>query len=516
MRRIVPLSSILGLLLTWLALLIVPQAASAVSSGVFSSLAYDGVLSNHDAVYADAQNNPDTDDVAVEYTSTSLTVGQTVVSATYYVYRSVFFFDTTDIPAGASIASAYVTIHGKANHATTNFNLVLVSPGDMHSPMEVTDFATMLPKSTSLNNAFSTTSYASEMQLNLNSEGISSIIHEGVTVMGLRSSRDIAASTPTGDEYVDLYSSESARPPTLTVVYYETGYLGTPDTMTISSAIVYSGYREAGDQLFLLRSHIQYAKGAENLDSREYWSVQLTDNTSTILASTPLWSWGYVPVSIYLSAANALPWGDYTITVTGNADKYPSGVPYVSHAYADSDYKGTDPSVLDQWCMATALDMGRVEQDDVDYYRTQLSGKWVINDAGQVLFTSGVPLIDTVRPDLFLNPNPEGSPEQNTGDSYASLLWGNWGASLISDWALIGNISGMTGQMAASVAFFALVFFIVYVVDKETGKPVLGMIPGVLGLIAGTLLGSPNIVVILSILGLAVIYFAYETIPTKT
>jgi len=38
----------------------------------------------------------------------------------------------------------------------------------------------------------------------------------------------------------------------------------------------------------------------------------------------------------------------------------------------------------------------------------------------------------------------------------------------------------------------------------------------VLGLLVGTLLGSPNIVVILSILGLAVIYFAYETIPTRT
>ena len=514
LRRITALVAVVGLLMGLVSLFL-PQAASAVSSGIYDSLVYDGTLSNHSGTYSEAQANTATDNVVVEYTTTSVVVGQTVVSAVYYVYRPIFFFDTSDIPAGASIASAYVTLHGRANHATTAFNLCLVTPGDIHSPMVVTDFATMLPKTSALNNTFGTASYASEMQLTLNAAGIASIIHEGITVMGLRSSRDIAASTPTTDEYVEIYSSESARPPTLTVVYYETGILGTPDSMSMASVVVFSGYQETGDQLFLLRSHIEYDKGAENLDSREYWSIQLSTG-GTVMASTPLWSWGYVPASIYLSATNALPWGDYTVTIIGNADKYPSAIPYVSHAITDSEYKGSDNTVLDQWCMATAIDIGRVEQSDVNYYRTQYSGKWLINDAGQILFSSGVPLIESIRPNIFLNPTPSASPETHTGSSYSSLLWGNWGASLISDWALIASISGMTGQMAASVAFFGFVFAIVYVVTKETGKPVLGMIPGVLGLLVGTLLGSPNIVVILSILGLAVIYFAYETIPTRT
>ena len=514
MRRIPAILAVVGLL-TGLVSLFLPQATSAVSSGNYSSLAYDGTLRSYDSAYALAQNPTSTDNVVVEYTTTSVTVGQTVASGVYYVDRPVFFFDTTSVPAGASVASAYVTLHGRANHATTAFGLVLVTPGDMHSPMVVTDFATMLPKVTPLNNSFDSTSYATDMELTLNAAGIASIIHEGVTVMGLRSSLDIAPTLPVNDGYIEIYSSESARPPTLTVVYYDTSMLGTPDTMSMSSVIVFSGYRETGDQLFLLRSDIEYNKGAEKLDSREYWSIRLSDN-GTVLASTPLWSWGYVPASIYLSAANALPWGDYVLTVTGEADKYPSAIPYVSHAITDSEYKGTDNTVLDQWCMATAIDIGRVEQSDVNYYRTQYSGRWLINDAGQILFTSGIPLIDSVRPALFISPSPEGDPTQHTGDSYASLLWGNWGASLLSDWALIAAISGVPAQLAASVAFFGFVFAIVYVVDKETGKPVLGMIPGALGLIAGTLLGSPNIVVILSILGLAVIYFVYETIPTRT
>ncbi len=515
MRRIAVLVAVFGLL-TGLVFWFMPQATSAVSSGVFYSLTYDGTLSNHADTYATTHTNTDTDNVVVEYTGTVLHVGRTKISSTFYEYRPVLFFDTSEVPAGAQIASAFVTLHGAGNHSTTDFDITLVSPGDIHSPMVVTDYATMLPHTTALNQTFNTTSYATEMILNLNSTGITAIIHEGITVMGVRSSLDIAGTPdPTGDEYVDFYSSESARPPTLTVVYYSTGILGTPDTMNMASVIVFSGYRESGDQLWLLRSNVEYQKGAENLDSKEYWSIEITDNSSTLMASTPLWSWGYVPASIYLSAANALPWGSYTVTVTGNADKYPSGVPYVSHSMLDSDYKGTDNSTLDQWCMSTAIDIGRVEQDDINYYRTQISGKWVINDAGQILFSSGIPLIESVRPNLFLSPIPEGG-QEHSGSSYADLLWPNWGTSLIGDWALIAAISGMPSQLVASVCFFGLIFAIVFIVDKETGKPLLGMIPGSLGLIAGTLLGSPNLVVLLSILGLAVIYFYYETIPTRT
>jgi hypothetical protein len=514
-RLLAALVAVFGLLMG-LVLSFHPQAASAVSSGTFYSLAYDGTLSNYGTTYSEVHNNTLTDNVVVEYTTTSVRVGRTKVSSTFYEYRPVFFFDTADVPAGAQVASAYVTLHGVSNHSTTDFDLDLVTPGDIHNPMVVTDYATMLPHTTALNQAFNTSSYASEMILNLNTAGIAAIIHEGVTVMGLRSSLDIAGTPdPAGDEYIDIYASESARPPTLTIVYYSIGVLGTPDTMSMASVIVYSGYRETGDQLWLLRSDIKYNKGTENLDSREYWSVEILDDNSTVVASSPLWSWGYVPASIYLSATNALSWGDYSVKLTGNADKYPSAVPYVSYALNDGDYKGTDNTVLDQWCMSTAIDIGRVEADDLDYYRTQISGKWVINDAGQILFSSGVPLIESVRPNLFLNPSPEGG-EGQSGHSYADLLWPNWGVSLMGDWALIASLAGMSGQLLASTCFFALIFAIVYVVDKETGKPILGMIPGSLGLIAGTLLGSPNLVVLLSLLGLAVIYFYYETIPTRT
>ena len=495
----------------------------ALNGGTFLSLAYDGTLHNTGDDYALVQANESTDNVVVEYTSTSLLVGQDNNTGVYDVWRSAFFFDTSAIPVGVSIASAYVTVHGRSNHSTTDFSLYLVSPGDLHSPLEVTDYATMLPKVTSLNNAFNTSSYDLTMRLELNGTGINSIIHAGVTVMGLRSSRDVAASAPAGEEYLELYSSESAYPPTLTVVYYNTGVLGTPTTLTLSSAAVFNDYRQAGDQLWLCRADVEYSSGAEDLQSKDYWLLQILDSSDTVKASVPLWSWGYVPASIYLSAANALAWDNYTLQLIGSDVKYEAPVPFVSHSMVPSEYKGSDNQTLDEWCMATALDIGRVECGDINYYRcpvayydaAKASYPWKINDAGQILFAGGIPLIDTVRGNLFANAGLEGTPG-TSGTSYSSTLWGNWGASLSGDWALLGAIAGIPAQVAASAAFMGLVFVIVYVVTKETGKPILGMIPGVLGIVLGTLLGAPNIVVLLSILALAVIYIVYELIPTRT
>lgn len=506
-----------------IASLFLTQPASALNGGSFLSLAYDGTLHNYGDDYGLVQANTSTDNVVVEYTSTTLMVGQDVNTGVYDVWRSAFFFDTTAIPVGVSIASAYVTMHGRENHSTTDFNLCLVSPGDLHSPLEVIDYATMLPKVTSLNNTFSTSGYDLTMQLELNGAGINSIIHAGVTVLGLRSSRDISASTPSGDEYVELYSSESAYPPTLTVVYYNTGVLGEPTTLTLSSAAVFNNYRQAGDQLWVCRADVKYSSGAEDLQSRDYWMLQILDDNATVKAAVPLWSWGYVPASIYLSAANALAWDNYTMQLIGSDVKYESPVPFVSHAMVPAEYKGSDNVALDEWCMATAIDIGRIEHSDVNYYRcpvsyydsTKASYPWKINDAGQILFAGGIPLIDTVRANLFANAGIEGSPDTH-GTSWSDLLWGHWGTSLTADWALIANVAGVPGQVAASGAFMVFVFVIVYVVTRETGKPILGMIPGVLGIILGTLLGSPNIVVLLSILALALIYVLYELIPAKT
>lgn len=479
--------------------------ASAATTQSFSSLAYDGTLTGVDDNYTKARESPES--VTVEYTTTGLRVGQ---ESGYEIYRAILFFDTSALPQGAVVESAYVALRGMESHSGS-LTVAVVSLGDVDSPLSASDYESIG------GSVLGSAAYEPVMRINLPP---TAIIHEGVTVVALRSQSDIDAIEPAAADYVVIGSSESSNPPQLVITWSRPLVLGEPTTLSISSGAVYSGYREPGDQLWVARAHVEYAFGAEDLDSREYWTLGIISD-NVVLASTPLWSWGYVPVSIYLSARHALPPGQYSLRLMGNEGRYvvPPGAVY---ALTTADYKGADMEGLDRWIMSTAVDMGR-ERGDINYYRSPVSYfdpekaayPTRVNDAGQALFVGGIPLIDAVRPDLFVNPVIEGNRDTH-GTSYADSLWGNWGANLMSDWALIARIAGLPGQMAASIAFMGLVFAVVYVVASQTGRALLGLIPGVGGIILGSLLGAPNIVVLVSVLALATVYIVYELVPTRT
>lgn len=513
MRRsaaaIVAIATLLGVVFCF------PGPVAAGTVGGFASLAYDGTLTGSSDNYTTAHNAPI--NVSVEYTTTTLRVGQ---DAGFNIYRAILFFDTTTLPQGVSISAAHIALRLKANHATTTFDLVAVSPGDMGSPLTADDFEAITPHVQPLGSEV----LGPDITIQLNAAGLGAIIHEGVTVICLRSSRDIAGVEPTGEEYVDLYSSEASYAPQLVITWDKPTVLGPPTTLSLSSGAVFSGYREPGDQLWLARAQVEYSHGADDLDPREYWLFQVVDiDSGEVMASTPLWSWGYVPVSVYLSASHALPWGDYSIRLVGSDVRYADPVPATGYVITSSDYRGSDRKALEQWIMATALDMGRVARGDVNYYRAPVTYiepdkaayPWRINDAGQVLFAGGIPLIDAVCPNLFVNPVIEGN-RSEYGSAYGDLLWGNWGANLAGDWALIASVAGLPGQVAASAAFMLLVFAVVYVVVTRTGRPVLGLIPAAAGLLLGVMLGAPNIVILVSVLALATVYIVYEVVPTRT
>lgn len=489
-----------------LASIIFTGDVEAASTGRFYSLSADGTLYNSGDNYTTIQA---ADDGIVEYTTTILKVGQQKSGSTYTVWRPVLFFDTTKLPEGVVVSSAFVTIRGKENHSGRDFNLVLVQPGDMDSPMDSANYGTVGDKTTTLNDTFNTASYATSMQLDLNGDGVASLMHEGITIFGLRSQYDIAADDPDGDEYLDLYSSESSYPPILTVNYYAQTLLGTPSTIHLTSIAVFQDYYETGDQLYVLRSNVNYESGIDELDSVDYFSIQILEG-STVKAQVPLWSWGYVPASIYLSAANALEPGVYTIMITGTEDKFLVEVPYTSHTILNTEYRGTDMSALDTWVAATAVDIGRVEYDSLTYYLIQVSGKWRLNDAGGELFAKGIPLLDSQRPHLFANPTPS-SQEIEHKDKYAGTLWANWGLEFTEDWELIGQIAGIPGMVAASMAFLIFGGYVIVRVQAETGKPMLGMMPAVGVLLLGSLLGIP-LWIILSATAIAVIYFYKELV----
>ena len=96
-----------------------------------------------------------------------------------------------------------------------------------------------------------------------------------------------------------------------------------------------------------------------NQDPSLYFDFQLlSTNGSTVLASTPLKSWGDMPTSLYLSSSmvSSLTKGSqYYVGVVGTGI---SGTPAGYYQLQASDWQGSSKKYLDNWVLLTAGNMG--------------------------------------------------------------------------------------------------------------------------------------------------------------
>jgi hypothetical protein len=416
------------------------------------------------------------------------------------------------------ISSAYVFLYGKADSSTVDFDICLVEVGDVRSPMETTDFGLLLSKTTSLNAAFNTSTYSTTAYntLTLSAAGITALQRDGITKLGIRSSLDIAATDPAGTEYVDIYSSESAYPPRLAITY-TIAALGVPDSMGITYVSIFTGYIETGDQLFCLRSNVNYEDATQiaSLDSTDYFTVQLLNAATDVIASVPLWAWGEVPSSIYFSAASAVdPSGTYYLRILGNPDAFAIVMPFTTYTVLSSDWEGVDPEQLDRWVMLSALYFGNQNYSDADYYTMTVLGARILNDEGTFFITSGIPELDTIRPNLFMYGNPTGT-VLPTGTSYSDTLWAHWGGTLMAAFATAGTIFGIDAEYGGGLFWLIIGIVIVGVVHLETRKPMLGALCTVPIFLLGVWMGVPMPLLLLAA-GIAVLYLFYDILLTRT
>lgn len=146
----------------------------------------------------------------------------------HILYRVYIYFDTSDIPAEATINSVQLYIY---RHVSTmldaDFNLVIQNgqPTYPHSPLNLNDY----DKSYYSNNGgqidTSTMTTSSYSSISFNSNGIAWINKGGTTKLCLRSSREIAGiswgTTDTHYEILGIHSadSDSSHKPYLNVNY---------------------------------------------------------------------------------------------------------------------------------------------------------------------------------------------------------------------------------------------------------------------------------------------------------
>ncbi len=193
------------------------------SSGILSVYATSnsGVLRNLNAVYNTA------------WTAASGTIdrGDSQIIGQYYglgygyeVYRSTLFFDTSALPDDATITSATIKLYGQSDQSTTDFNITIQNgqPTYPHDPLVVADYDKSNYSSSGGTLSTSGWTTSGYNNLSLDATGMTWISLTGATKLCLRSSRDIAGTTPTGLERIGFYSAQyyiSAKRPYIEINY---------------------------------------------------------------------------------------------------------------------------------------------------------------------------------------------------------------------------------------------------------------------------------------------------------
>ena len=221
----------------------------------------DGFIYKSDAVYATAHDAA----TGTVDTSGTIRVGQ---AAGVTVNRMGVNFDTSSLPDVCTISAVTLALDGAADGSTTDFDVVVVDGSSLDSGLAVGDYSDLHNQTTSCGSINTSTYSANWNTITLNSTGRALVSKTGDTRLGVRSSRDISATTPTGNEYVDYSDSSTGTKPTLSVTWTcEASYTG---------LVVGTSYRLRGTYDGSVIKVDQYTGGA--------WS---TLATSTVGSGTP-------------------------------------------------------------------------------------------------------------------------------------------------------------------------------------------------------------------------------------
>jgi hypothetical protein len=184
------------------------------------STSSDGYLYNSNANYNTAQS---ASTGTIDNTGTFISIGQKKTAGPptlYYVYRGFVFFNTTSLPLNAYIDSATLSVYKKDDYSTTDFDITIQNGQQTypHDPMQTGDYYKNFYGG---NGGTLSTSKFSSGYNDIPMTSLNWITKGGTTKLCLRSSRDISGNVPTGNEYVNVYSSEflGMCGPKLVVVY---------------------------------------------------------------------------------------------------------------------------------------------------------------------------------------------------------------------------------------------------------------------------------------------------------
>ncbi len=165
-------------------------------------------------------------------------IGQSKVSQTYTINRGYVYFNTSMLPSNMIIHNVTLSLYNAGDNSDTDFNIRVQSgqPDYPKDPLDSTDYnkAYYSNISGTLNTTDLVEGYNDINLINPNNEEWINLSHW--TKLCLRSSRDICALQPTGDEYVDFFSSEQGADfaPRLVIVHENQSKIKNTGTTNLS------------------------------------------------------------------------------------------------------------------------------------------------------------------------------------------------------------------------------------------------------------------------------------------
>ncbi|MDD2904515.1 MAG: proton-conducting transporter membrane subunit [Syntrophales bacterium] len=438
---------------------------------------YDGYMHVNDATYNTAQSATSGD---VYDTAITSIVGQNYAASTYDIWRSVLYFDLTNVPTDATVTSATVSLYGYSDNSTTDFNITVVAGDAAETPLSSLDYDDLGNESFgTLNSA--NWSVGQYNNILLNGDGRENIICGGITQLGLRSEEDINASAPTDGEYVTFYTSESPNKPILYVTYTVPG-LGLPDLFEIVSVRVFDNFIIDGDSLVVLEYKCYYTS-IPSQNPIDYYYVQLLEGTS-VVGQTRMPNWGHAVASLYFQSGLD-PVVSRSILFAGDSGKF-STPPEQSYTIQSSDYAGGNPETLKIWVRWEAIGMSGYYGTDLVVY---IEGVICLNELGQAIFGVGIPGLEERHPDLFqVAGQPLEPDEDQTYTAYEPET--SLGSYISSRLEMAGGVFGLSGNMFGGFLLVVVMAACMASMYKYTGN------------VTGGAIVSVPIVVLCGILGI--------------
>ena len=279
--------------------------------------------------------------------------GQRLLGDRYYVFRSLMDFEIEGLPDEVIIISAKLRLYSYSDSSDTEFDITIVD-GEFVTPHDNSDYDRFNSTSYGTLNTTAWTD-AAWNEINFNAAGVAWLQAEanGLLSVGVRSSREMSSTEPTGNEHVLADHSLHSNVPELVITYSDFTAAIYPDPISFPTPgkLTLGVYGVIKDYLESLDIDISaIADGNGNIDLAVtkwiFWTGTgekiAYDNTNSRVTVTTLESTSSITLVADLVTA------DLTITTTGAAvDSTVANDALLSDtAYASIKSKITDNEVV--------------------------------------------------------------------------------------------------------------------------------------------------------------------------